>query len=396
MIDINYLREHSDEYRHSLKNRELEVGLIDEFLRLDELWRKANYRADVLRSERNVFSKDQATAKQNSKRLGELKTELTQIDVDLKKIDAERLDLLLRIPNIIDLEVPIGPGESANKPIRTFGQNSKSGDNHAELMKKLNWLDTESASLVSGARFRYLLGEAALAEMKLMNNAVEFAYKHGFTPVIPPVMAREKLFFDGGFLPTAKEDMFATTDDLLLAGTSEPLLVALAGKEVKADELPIRFVGFSTCFRREAGSYGKDTLGMFRQHQFDKVEMVSICAPEQSKEEHEFLVSMQEKFIQQFDLPYQVVLIGSGDLERKAVRRYDIESWFAGESRYRETHSCSNCTDYQARRYEIKIKGTSTYAHTLNGTLATERLLLALIEHNQAPDGAVQLPSSLR
>lgn len=396
MIDINLLREKPEQFRKALTQRDLADSVVDDILELDKEWRTLSYRVDTLREERNIFSKDANSAKKNAKRLSQIKNELSDLDEQLSAVTQKRLSLLLTVPNILAKEVPIGAGESANKVIKKVGKAVKKQQLHDELMSAAGWLDTTTSGATSGARFRYLMRDGAIAQMRLMRLAMDFAVSEGFIPVLPPTMAREKLFEQGGFLPTGREDMFVTQDDLFLAGTSEPLLVALAGKGVDAAALPLRFVGFSTCYRREAGSYGKDTKGMFRLHQFDKVEMVSIVDPSKSAEEHEFLLEMQKKMVEKFDLPYQVVLIGSGDIERKAVKRYDVESWFAGEGRYRETHSVSNCTDYQSRRFEIKINGSNQFAHTLNGTLATERLLLAVIENSQGANGAIELPDILK
>ncbi len=398
MLDLDLLRQKPEVVKDSIKKRGGKTELVDDFLKLDSEWREIIQQVEKLRGERNTLTTTKESATENRDKLQGLKTKLQELEEKTKGVSSKRSELLLSIPQVIDEDIPVGLGESANYPLRTEGDiKLKEGKSHDEIMTALGWLDLETAAKMSGARFRYLKGKAVLAHMKMMNLAVEFAVEKGFTPVIPPVILKEETLVKGGFFPFGKEDTYKVEDDYLV-GTSEPMLVALgAGNTYKAEDLPLRFVGFSTCFRKEAGSYGKDTKGMFRQHQFDKVEMVSICTPDQSKGEHEFLLSMQEEFVKKFNLPYQVLMIGSGDLEAKATRKYDVECWFPSQSKYRETHSVSNCGDYQARRFGIKVEkdGQEVIAHTLNGTLATERLLLAVVENNQTEDGQVNLPGNL-
>lgn len=399
MINVELLRETPDVVRESISKRGGDVVLVDNFTAADANWKQLTSQAEALRAERNSLTTTKELAMANTDKLAQLKEQLATLEQEEKAAAAKRQELLYQIPQLIDQDVPVGPGESANTVIKTVGTPTlATGKAHDELMAKNGWLNIETAARFSGSRFRYLTGQAALAEMQLMQLAMKFAVSKGFTPVIPPVLVNDELLTKGGFFPTGRDEVYAT-DELFLAGTSEPTLVALAANQtIRSGEQPLRFVGFSSCFRKEAGTYGKDTQGMFRQHQFDKVEMVSICSPEQSKDEHEFLLKMEEEFIALFGLAYQVVLIGSGDLEVKAKRRYDLETWFPGQERYRETHSVSNCGDYQARRFGIKAAnqdGTEVFAHTLNGTLATERLLLAIIENNQQADGSIRWPEQL-
>lgn len=412
MVDLDLLRKEPELFRLSLKNRfisnsgektsgaSIETGLVDEVLAADKVWRAATARADALRSERNQLSTTAQTAQAHSRRLKEIKHELEKIDEEEKTSSEKREKLLVRLPNLLADDVPVGEGETANKPVKTVGKiKLKEGKSHEELMTSLGWLDLLAAAKVSGARFRYLKGDAAVAWLKLSRLAMDFAVEHGFTPVIPPVLVKGEILEKAGLFPEGEADTFKVSDDLYLVGTSEYSLVASVMEQtLDVKDLPLRLVGFSSCFRKEAGSYGQDTRGMFRVHQFDKVEMVSVCSAEQSEKEHMFLLEMQEKFVNQFNLPYQVVLIGSGDVEKKAIKRFDLEAYFPGQKQYRETHSVSNCTDYQARGLGIKYRdasGETKFAHTLNGTLATERLLLAMIENNQTEDGQVHLPSSL-
>jgi seryl-tRNA synthetase len=400
MLDLEIIRSEPGRVRQSIEKRGGDPELVDALLELDSSWRSALQASEAARQERNKLTVTKESAVKNADKLKQLKKKIGDLEEKERSLAARRFDAWSLIPQIVADDVPVGEGESANKPIRTSGKiRLQRGKAHDELMASLGWLDQEAAARTSGARFRYLKSGAALAHMRLMHAAINWAIKNGFIPVIPPVLVRDELLQKTGFFPIGREDTFKV-EEHYLTGTSEPLLVALAAEQMhEKSDLPLRFVGFSSCFRREAGSYGKDTKGMFRQHQFDKVEMVSICAPEDSEKEHQFLVSMQEKFVQSLDLPYQLVLVGTGDLESKATKRYDLETYFPGQERYRETHSASNCGDYQARGFGIKIRnadGSDGYAHTLNATLATERLLLAVIENNQRPDGTVNLPRSLR
>lgn len=400
MLDLDMLRARPEIVKASIAKRGGNSELVDGFLELDSQWRETLQSSEKLRQQRNTLTTNKETAQKNSEALNKTKAKLQKLDHKEKELSALRLEALSLIPQVVSDEVPVGPGETANTAIRAVGKvRLQSGKPHEELMTRLGWLDLELAASTSGARFRFLKKDAAVAHMKMMSLAFEMAVKHGFTPIIPPVFVRDEVLLKTGFFPIGRDDTFKV-EDQYLTGTSEPLLLAVgSNKTHDFSDLPLRFVGFSTCFRREAGSYGKDTKGMFRQHQFDKVEMVSVCSPADSEKEHQLLVNMQEKFVQKFDLPYQVVLVGSGDLEAKATKRYDLESWFPSQSKFRETHSASNCGDYQARSFNIKYRdrdGREAYAHTLNATLATERLLLSVCENNQRPDGTINLPRSLR
>jgi seryl-tRNA synthetase len=262
-------------------------------------------------------------------------------------------------------------------------------------------IDVERAARTSGSRFAYLTGDAALVQFALVQHALETALRHGFVPVIPPVLVRREAMFGTGFLPTDEAQIYVTRDDdLYLVGTSEVPLAAMHATELLDEErLPIRYVGYSTCFRREAGSHGKDTRGIFRVHQFDKVEMFAFVFPEDSADEHERLLTIEEEFVQSLEIPYRVVNVCTGDLGASAAKKYDIEAWMPGQQRYREITSTSNTTDFQARRLETRVRlpeGNLT-VHTLNGTLvAIGRTLIALLENGQREDGSVELPEVLR
>ncbi|MEK7170908.1 MAG: serine--tRNA ligase [Patescibacteria group bacterium] len=402
MIDRELLRQNPHQFRDSLTKRGEDPARIDEYLKLDTKWRELTVEIDPLRAEKNQLSRGGKPTPAVLKKAQALAKRISAIESELKKAETAVKTALWSLPNLVAADVPVGKEESANTTIGQFGHiRLRAGLSHHELMTKLGWLDLKTAAEFSGSRFRYLKGDAAWAHLQIMGEALRLAVHHGFTPIIPPVMTRAETLEKTGYLPFLKDDFFKVEkDDLLLSGTSEQTLLALfAGQTFKEEELPIRLVGFSTCFRREVGSYGKDVEGMFRQHQFDKVEMVSITTPEKSVEEHEFLVSMEEEFVKKLKLPYQKVLIGSGDLGPTAAKKIDIEAWFPSQARYRETHSASNCTDFQTRRLGVKYRtsdGQDKLAHSLNGTLATERLLISYIENNQHPDGSVSLPRHWR
>ena len=402
MVDRENLRQNPDSFKESLTKRGENPRLVDQFLLADEQWRKLASEVEPLRAERNKLSRGGKPTPAVLKKAQALSKRISVIEGELKKADSTSKIALLSLPNLVAPDVPVGDGESANVILEKVGRvRLTEGRPHHELMIKNNWLDLKTAADWSGSRYRYLKGDAAWAHLQIMGEALRLAVHYGFTPVIPPVMTKAETLERAGYLPFLKDDFFKVErDDLLLPGTSEQTLLALfANKTFKEEELPIRLVGFSTCFRREVGSYGKDVEGMFRQHQFDKVEMVSVTTPEKSAEEHEFLVSMEETFVKKLGLPYQKVLIGSGDLGPTAAKKFDIEAWFPSQKRYRETHSASNCTDFQSRRFGIKYRsqdGRELLAHTLNGTLATERLLISYIENNQRPDGSVNLPRHWR
>ena len=402
MIDRDLMRHNPDKFKNSLTKRGEDPKLIDKYLELDIKWRSLMADIEPLRAKKNTLSRGGKPTPVVLKKAKEISKKISEVEDDLKKAEVIARTALLSLPNLVADDVPVGEGESANTVVERVGKiRLTEGRPHHELMTKAGWLDLKTAADWSGSRYRYLKGDAAWAHLQIMGEALRLAVHYGFTPVIPPVMTKAETLEKAGYLPFLKDDFFKVErDDLLLPGTSEQTLLALfANKTFKEEELPIRLVGFSTCFRREVGSYGKDVEGMFRQHQFDKVEMVSVTTPEKSAEEHEFLVSMEETFVKKLGLPYQKVLIGSGDLGPTAAKKFDIEAWFPSQKRYRETHSASNCTDFQSRRFGIKYRaqdGRELLAHTLNGTLATERLLISYIENNQRPDGSVNLPRHWR
>ena len=336
--------------------------------------------------------------------LEHLKAELQSLEPQLAAVEGRRKELLDRIPNPPSDETPDGETEEDAVEIRRVGE-PPSFDfptrDHLELAEIYGWpmIDLERAAKVSGARFVYRLGDVALLELALYRFALDRLVQRGFTPVLPPVLVREEAMYGTGFFPTDEVNIYGVErDELYLVGTSEVPIAAMHADEIfDEDALPIRYAGYSTCFRREAGAAGKDTRGMFRVHQFDKVEMFVFCVPEHSRDEHERLLEIEEELVQGLDLPYRVVNVAAGDLGASASKKYDIEAWFPGRGGYGEITSTSNTTDYQARRLKIRArreKGPEE-VHTLNGTAVTARAMLAIMENFQEEDGSVVVPEVL-
>lgn len=398
MLDINFIRDNPEKVKQACekKNIKCNVGAV---LELDRKKRELMVRSESIKAQQNKLGKDKI---EEAKKL---KQEFKEIEPGLKKVSEELDVLLLQLPNIPFDDVPVGKDESQNVIVRQIGEPMKFSfkpKDYMQIAEKLDLIDTERAAKVAGSRFGYIKGELVLLEFALVKMVFDLLVKKGFTPVLPPVMVKERIAGGTGFLESTdrQECYYLPEDNLYLAGTSEQSLVGMHTDEVlDFKKLPLRYVGFSTCFRREAGSYGKDTKGILRVHQFDKLEMVIFSTPEQSKKEHEFLLSIEEGLMKKLGLPYQVVNICTGDLGRPAAAKYDIESWIPSENKYRETHSTSNCTDFQARRLNIKYKdksGKSSFVHTLNGTaFAIGRILIAIMENYQQKDGSVKVPKVL-
>jgi seryl-tRNA synthetase len=301
--------------------------------------------------------------------------------------------------------VPPGKDETENLVIRKWGEPKKFDfeiKDHVELGKNLDLIDIERAAKISGSRFYYLKNEAVILEFALVMFAIDILTKKGFIPIIPPVLAKEEIFVGMGYLPQADLEMYKTTlDEFRLAATSEQTIGPMFKDEIlREEDLPLRYVGFSSCFRREAGSYGKDVRGILRVHQFDKVEMFIFCKKEESQKEHELILSCEEEIMQKLSIPYQVVMMCTGDLGFPVAKKYDIEAWIPSENKYRETHSTSNCTDFQARRLNIRYRKKDKnieFVHTLNGTaIAIGRTLIAIFENYQQKDGSIIVPEVLR
>jgi seryl-tRNA synthetase len=326
------------------------------------------------------------------------------LEPELAASEEELRSVLARLPNLPHESAPEGETDEDNALIREVGEVPSFAfqpRDHVELGDELGLIDLERAAAVSGSRFAYLTGQAVLLQWALVRFCLDRLMPKGFVPVIPPVLVREEAMYGTGFLPTDEAQLYVTReDDLYLVGTSEVPLAGLhLGDILEPETLPRRYVGYSTCFRREAGTHGKDTRGIFRVHQFDKVEMYSFTRPDESWQEHEFLLSCEEEIVQALELPYRVVNVCTGELGASAAKKYDIEVWLPGQGRYRELTSCSNTTDYQARRLEcrVRLEDGNRPVHTLNGTAcAIGRTLIALLENHQRQDGSVAVPGTLQ
>jgi seryl-tRNA synthetase len=409
VLDLKLIRENPDMVKDALARRGPGYAeAIDRVLELDAGRRSLITEVDNLRAAQKRRGREVAGAapEQRAELLGGLKELAAEIDgaeAGLRQVDAELNELLARIPNLPDASVPPG-GEEDSVELRRVGSPRELGfqpRDHLELGELLGAIDVARAAKVSGARFGYLTGPGALLEFALVRFAMDRVTGAGFVPVVPPVMVRREAMFGTGFLPTDEQQIFRVADDdLYLVGTSEVPLVSYHADEIlDPGSLPRRYVGFSTCFRREAGSYGKDTRGIFRVHQFDKVEMVSFVLPEASAEEHELLLAREEEILGALEIPYRVVNIAAGDLGGSAAKKYDCEAWIPSQGTWRELTSTSNCTDYQARRIGCRVKepGGNRPVHTLNGTaVAVGRTIVALLENHQQEDGSVRIPEALR
>ncbi|MBN9735763.1 MULTISPECIES: serine--tRNA ligase [unclassified Pseudonocardia] len=403
MIDLKAARQDPDTFRTALSRRGASAD-FDALLAVDVRWRELTDRVGGLRAAQKQRPKGKPTPEQVEQFKKE-KEELREAEDELATADAERAELLARIPNLPDPTAADGMAEEDAVTVRTWGERPSfdfEPRDHLDLASSTGRVDMVRGARLSGSRFAYRFGDVALLEMALFRYVIDKLSGEGFVPVLGPVLANEKAMYGTGFLPTEESNLYQLEKDgLYLTGTSE---VALAGihmdEIVELDDLPARYVAFSTNFRREAGAAGKDTKGMFRVHQFDKVEMYVYCRPEQSQEFHEQLLAHEESIVQELGLPYRVQNIAVGDLGNPAAKKYDIEAWFPVQQRYREITSCSNTTDYQARRLNVRFRrepGAPTEnVHTLNGTGATARAMLAVMENFQDEHGTVAVPEVLQ
>ncbi len=371
------------------------AAAVDRVLDLDARWRELTAQLEELRAEQNRASRGRQGPPTPAEReqLAELAARGRELSDEESAVRAELDAELAGLPN---LPAPDAPDEDT--VLREVGQAGKRGRDHIVLAGPR--IDMEHAAQMSGSRFAYLLGDLVMLEFAVVRYALEKIRGEGFEPVLPPVLVREHALYGTGFLPDTEQQIYRLADDdLFLIGTSEVALASLHRDEIlAADELPSRYAGFSTCFRREAGAAGQDTKGIFRVHQFDKVEMFSFVAPEDSPSEHERMLAIEESILQEFDIPYRVVAIAVNDLGASAVKKYDCEGWLPGQGRYRELTSCSNTTDFQARRLDIRYRdadGKPAFVHTLNGTAVTGRTIIALLENGQQEDGSVVFPEVL-
>jgi len=399
MLDIQFIRDNPDKVKKSTENKNYDPKIVDEVLALDKKRRELLQKIEALRAERNQLTRmDLVKGKK-------IKNKLKEFEPALKEIEKKLKELMYQLPNPAAKDVKAGKNEAENEVVRKWGKIRKfefAVKDHAELGEKLGMIDIGRAAKVSGSRFAYLKGDGVRLEMALVNLALETLTKKGFIPVVPPVLIKTEMMQAMGYLEHGGDEQMYIfdKDNQVLVGTSEQAIGPLHSGEVfKAEDLPRRYMGWSTCFRREAGTYGKDTRGILRVHQFDKVEMFSFTKPEDSDKEHEFLLKTEEELLQALEIPYQVVKMCSGDLGAPAARKYDLEAWLPGQNQYRELTSTSSCTDFQARRLNIKFKDKDKrqYVHTLNGTgFAIGRTLIAIMENYQTKDGHIEIPKVLQ
>ena len=406
MLDPTILKDNIEVLKSNISRRNLKIDL-NQLISLNEERKSLRFDAEQKRSQQKELGKQIAIADESEKdellsKATELSNEVKSLFEQVDKKDEEFLNLWVKIPNLISDTSPDGKSDKDNLEIKKVGnvKDMPSPKDHLEIASKLNLIDVEKASEVSGSRFAYLFGDLVKIEFNLVSWALNKLSEKGFIPTVPPVLVRENALYGTGFFPDDAEQVYEVpNDDLYLVGTSEVPLAALHSNEIiNMEELPLRYAGFSTCFRREAGTYGKDTTGIFRVHQFDKVEMFSFCDPQKSEEEHEFILSVEEELLQSLEIPYRVVDVCAGDLGASAAKKFDIEAWIPSQNTYREVTSCSNTTSFQARRLNIRSKseGDTSVLHTLNGTaIAVGRILIALIENNQTEDGKVEFSDTV-
>jgi seryl-tRNA synthetase len=399
MIDLRAARENRDSVRAALA-RKGAAEAFDELMAADARWLELRPRVDELRSRTKLKGKPTPVQLEE---LRAVKAELQTTEEALAQAERERQELWDRVPNPPDAAAPDGADEEDAEELRRVGEPPEFAfepRDHLDLAREHGWIDTERGARVSGSRFVYRLGDFALLELALYRFALTRLASKGFVPALTPVLVKEEAMYGTGFLPTDDVNLYySERDELYLTGTSEVALAGLhMGEILDAAELPLHYAGYSTCFRREAGAAGKDTRGMFRVHQFDKVEMFSFVRPEDSAEEHDRLLAVEEELVQELGIPYRVVNVAAGDLGASAAKKYDIEAWFPGQRRYREITSTSNTTDFQARRLEIRFRdeGRTALVHTLNGTAVTARALIAVVENFQNEAGKVAVPDVLK
>lgn len=399
MIDLKFVRENLVEVKNNMAKRGVKIDW-DKLLKLDSEVRDLQKRLEELHAKQNELSKSH---EKNSEAI-EIKKMLKDLEPQLADTKENLKIIAVTIPNILLDDVPEGTSEKDNKVIKKVGPSRlkiepRQARDHVELGTKLDILDIERATKVSGPRFYYLKNQAVELEFALIKYVIDIVKKENFQPIIPPILIKNDLAWGSGHFEAVNDDAYhMKSDEMVAVGTSEQSILPMFANEIISD-LPKRFLGFSTCLRREAGSYGKDTKGILRSHQFDKLEMFSFCDSSQSQKEHELIISIQEKIMQGLELPYQIVSLCGGDTSAPSAKTIDIETWMPSEGKYRETHSSSNCTDFQARRLNIRFKNDkgSNFVHTLNGTaLAIGRTLIAIIENYQTSDGSIEVPEVLQ
>ena len=408
MLDIKLIRENPDLIKKSQKKKGFPEEDVDKVFSLDKQWRELKDEVDKLRNKRNIISKEINEAKKEGKNAKELLEEARKIpsllakkEKSMDELKEKRDSLLKEMPNLVDKSVPVGDA-THNKVIKKFGKIKKFSfqpKDHADILETLDLLDTKKASEIAGSRFYYLKGELVKLNLAIINFALDFLNKKGFTLIQPPFMLRKQAL-EGALPLNAFEEMIYKIEgeDLYLIGTAEHALNAYYMNEVIEKTLPIKFAGFSPCFRKEAGSHGKDTKGIFRIHQFEKIEQFVFCRPEESWKEFEIVLKNSEEILKKLEIPFRFVLLSSQDMGRVPTKTIDFEGWFPSQKAYRELGSCSNCLDYQARRSNIKYKENNElkFVHTLNNTaIATERMIACLVDNFQQKDGSIKIPDVL-
>jgi seryl-tRNA synthetase len=408
MLDIQFIRDHTEEVKKGVRSKNFNSDLIDEVLTIDVKRRALTTKAQDIRAQRNQLN-DQLKTERNADLIQQsqtLKKTLQDLELDLNEVDNQYQALMMQIPNLPALDVPVGKGEANNQEIKKWGTPTNFDfpvKDHLELGKSLNILDFETGAKVTGSQFYYLYNAGALLELALAQYAMQKLWHAGFTPVITPDLAKSRYYLGTGYAPRGNEAQTYTIEgqDLGLIATAE---VTLAGKHadevIPATHLPLKYVGYSHCFRQESGAYGKYSKGLYRVHQFTKVEMFIYCLPADSAKFHQEILTYEESIYQELGLPYRVVEMCTGDLGAMAAKKYDIEAWMPGRNDYGEVTSTSNCTDYQARNLNIRYKDNQNntgYVHMLNGTaLVSSRVPLAILENYQQADGSVLIPEALR
>ena len=414
MLDIKFIRENPDKVKEGISKKGADSSLVAQVLDLDKKRRELIQQIDSLRAKKNIAEEKLLKEKEESKKeilevLKQAKNVLEKKETELKEIEKEYQRSMSLIPNLPLEDVPFGKDEKDNVVLREMGKKPHwnfTPKDYLTLGESLDIIDTKRAAKTSGSRFGFLKREAAQLEIALIHFAFDKLTKKGFIPVIPPVMIKAQPMWAMGYLDRGRDEVYyLPKDDLYLIGTAEQIIGSMHMNEIlKGEELPLRYIAFSSCLRREAGSYGKDTKGILRVHQFDKVEMFVFSKPEEAQKEHELLLSLEEDLMKNLGIPYRVINICSGDLGDPAAKKYDLEAWLPGQNNgqgeYRETHSTSNCTDYQARRLNVKYLNSKTnkneFVSTLNGTaLAIGRAIIAIIENYQTKEGFIRIPKVL-
>lgn len=398
MLDIKFIRQHPEETKKRIAQKGIKVD-VDKLLKIDKEKLVLQQKAEILRATLHKLGKDKIAERKK------ISAQLKNIESDWEKTKEEFIALMLMMPNLPASDVKIGQSEQDNEIIKTWREPTKftfKPLSYIEIGERLDIIDTQRAAKVSGTRFGYLKGLAAQLEFALINFTLRTLLGEGFIPIVPPVLIKKEAMQAMGYLERGEQEMFKIEkDNLCLVGTSEQAIGPMHMNEIfREKDLPKRYVAFSTCFRREAGASGKDTRGILRVHQFDKVEMFSFTAPEDADKEHDYLLSLEEKIVQALKIPYRVVKMCTADLGDPAARKYDIECWLPSQNTYRETHSTSNCTDFQARRLNIRYKNKkrqNLFVHTLNGTaVAIGRMIIMILENYQQAGGKIQVPVVLQ